>query len=74
MINEEREPGPSVITSFSQMADDGYLQYLPWHKTISAKLEASPGKVLHGWRPHKQGVVAERLSREVPTQDVGLAS
>lgn len=70
-INDEREPGPSVVNAFVQMGDDGYLQYLPWHKTISAKLEAAEGKVFREWRPNKQGVISERLSKELPTQDVG---
>eukprot|EP00974_Lingulodinium_polyedra_P069050 6686051-Lingulodinium_polyedra.AAC.1 len=58
-INDEREPGPSVVNAFVQMGDDGYLQYLPWHKTISAKLEAAEGKVFREWRPNKQGVISE---------------
>ena len=70
-INDEREPAPSVVNAFVQMGDDGYLQYLPWHKTISAKLEAAEGKVYREWKPNKQGVISERLSKELPTQEVG---
>ena len=70
-ITDDREPDPSVVDAFAQMAEDGSLKYLPWQKIVSSKQEAVEGKTSREWKPNKNGIVAERIVKEAPTQDVG---
>ena len=70
-VTDEREPAPSVVNAFVQMAEDQALSFVAWEKIISAKLEAAGSKTGREWKPNKFGAVTERVTKELPTQEVG---
>ena len=73
-ISEERIPASSVVDFLNACAEDGNLKYLPWAKTISARLETAGGSKTSAnleWKADKHGAVKERKVVDSVSQEVG---